>query len=334
MKSMLILALGALLLGSALLVGCARAERPAATFVTEYGLGPDKWAAAWLLTRQVEPGARLLLVAPDETLSSGIPFDLPQSRYRRKGELSTYEVIRHDFALKDPIVEELGRAIQDIEVYFWMEPATAAAPPIEHAFRGLQQRHGREAVPAACYLAFFDKVYAALTEQQRHGGRSLSHEDLEIDCQQVRAEGPGGLVRIPELPIAQLLEEMARGKKVVFIDVREPDEFAESHIPGALNIPLRDAGSSDLRQLKSADYVVSYCVKDFRGFEMARTLRELGVRNSVILHPYGIRGWVSSGLPVAGGNGLSEAEAARRLEECLSGEAACLSGSVLAEKKE
>lgn len=35
-----------------------------------------------------------------------------------------------------------------------------------------------------------------------------------------------------------LLERMKAGEAVRILDVRETDEFAEGHIPGALNIPL------------------------------------------------------------------------------------------------
>ena len=49
-----------------------------------------------------------------------------------------------------------------------------------------------------------------------------------------RAERADGLV--------DALGAMAAGRKVVFVDVREADEFMEGHIPGAINVPLRDAG--------------------------------------------------------------------------------------------
>jgi len=37
---------------------------------------------------------------------------------------------------------------------------------------------------------------------------------------------------------AQEIQEMAEGQEVLLIDVREPSEFAEGHIPGAINVPL------------------------------------------------------------------------------------------------
>ena len=35
------------------------------------------------------------------------------------------------------------------------------------------------------------------------------------------------------------LEEYKKTERAVLIDVREPDEYAQGHVPGSINIPLR-----------------------------------------------------------------------------------------------
>jgi len=54
-------------------------------------------------------------------------------------------------------------------------------------------------------------------------------------------------------------------------------------------------------------------VKDFRGYEVAKKLRKQGI-NAAIMNPYGIKGWIAAGLPVAG-RGLSESEALKQLQD-------------------
>lgn len=97
--------------------------------------------------------------------------------------------------------------------------------------------------------------------------------------------------------VAQMIRD---GKKVVFVDVREPEEFAERHIPGARSIPVRDTMSLDVTELADADLVVPYCLKDFRGFEGAKTLQKMGVPNVGLLKGYGIKSWQKAHLPEAG----------------------------------
>lgn len=97
--------------------------------------------------------------------------------------------------------------------------------------------------------------------------------------------------------VAQMIRD---GKKVVFVDVREPQEFKEKHIPGALSIPVRDTGSVNVADMADADLVIPYCLKDFRGFEGAKTLHNLGVPNVGLFKGYGIKSWEKAKLPAAG----------------------------------
>lgn len=288
------------------------------SFVTDYGLGPDKWATAWLLTRHVDAGAGLSVVEPGAPLPPGIAFDVPGSELTRSSDRAAFHVVLEHFAIEDPVLRGMAQVVHDIEVDFWNPEKTAAAPLVEQAYRILQVRHGRESVPPECYLAFFDRVHAALVAE-RSGG-SMRIEDMAVDCAEVPATASRSRPLVAEVRIERLLRAMRDGKRVVFVDVREPGEYLEGHIPGALNIPLRNIDEDVVAQLSGADYVVSYCVKDFRGFEMARALQDAGVENSVILSPYGIRGWVASGLPTVGTRALAAEEGAAAMARCVAGD--------------
>ena len=99
--------------------------------------------------------------------------------------------------------------------------------------------------------------------------------------------------------------------------MREPDEYAENHIPGAVNLTISDTDKNTAQQFKNYDIVVAYCIKDFRGFEMARKLRDLGIKQSVILSPFGIRGWIANSLPVYAAGSVTEEQARNALEKCI-----------------
>jgi phage shock protein E len=97
-----------------------------------------------------------------------------------------------------------------------------------------------------------------------------------------------------------LLSEINNGKRVLFVDTRELEEYEQSHIPTAQHLMLRDVNSAPLSKLAQYDYVVPYCLKDFRGYEVARRLMENGLSNVVMMEPSGLRGWQSLGLPLTG----------------------------------
>lgn len=86
--------------------------------------------------------------------------------------------------------------------------------------------------------------------------------------------------------------------EVVFIDTREQEEFYEGHLPGAINIRLVDLEDYDLSMVKKFKYVVPYCVKDFRGYEVARKLKSMGHKNVFMMNPPGLNGWKKRGKPL------------------------------------
>jgi rhodanese-related sulfurtransferase len=254
-------------------------------------------------------------------LSTGIAFDVPTSPLRRARDHAAFQSVIDHYTLRGPDVARVAQIVHDIEVNYWGPAVASESPVVEHAFRTLQQRHGRYAVAPECYLGFFDRVFDAVRAQRKYG-KDIEVGDLNIDCHALASrEAEGALV--PELPIDTLLAEMKVGKSVVFVDVREPDEFAEAHIPGAMNIQLRALDADDIATVQGADYVVSYCIKDFRGFEMARSLRDAGVGNAVILNPYGIKGWIEEGLPTVGAQAMTDAAAKKRLAECIASPRKC-----------
>jgi rhodanese-related sulfurtransferase len=61
----------------------------------------------------------------------------------------------------------------------------------------------------------------------------------------------------------------------MLVDVREAEEYAEKHLPGAINIPvsLLAARSSALDRRKT---IILYCVSGGRSYNAIRKLRQLG----------------------------------------------------------
>lgn len=122
---------------------------------------------------------------------------------------------------------------------------------------------------------------------------------------------------IPTVSQQELLERIDHGEQVVFVDAREAAEHHEEHIPGATDLPLRDVNPETVKALHGKPVVVAYCLKDFRGFELAKALTRAGVENVYVMGKSGINGWKALGLPITGGKaGLSEAVAIEKLGQC------------------
>jgi rhodanese-related sulfurtransferase len=128
---------------------------------------------------------------------------------------------------------------------------------------------------------------------------------------------------VPVASTDQVLDLIRQGKRVLFVDAREPREWQEEHIPGAINVSLREVAQLDKHVLGNPDLVVAYCLKDFRGFEVAKALHNAGVGNSLNLAEFGINGWKKQGLPTVALGMRTEQQAADLLAQCARDRSRC-----------
>ena len=114
-------------------------------------------------------------------------------------------------------------------------------------------------------------------------------------------------IEIREVTTREVLHIQRFGDPIV--DVREPEEFADGHIPGAVNIPLGRleievdthpavvAREGEARSLRERP-VVLYCLSGGRSARAAAALQRLGFANPVSLAG-GILAWTGDGHPDA-----------------------------------
>jgi ArsR family transcriptional regulator len=93
----------------------------------------------------------------------------------------------------------------------------------------------------------------------------------------------------------------SRAGAVTVLDVRPSDEFALGHLPGAVNIPLREL-EARLAELDPAQEVVAYCRGAYcvMSYEMVAALRTRGFKARRLED--GLPEWRAAGLPVEVGN--------------------------------
>ena len=226
-------------------------DRPDTTriFVTWDSLEPDKWASIWLINTHIDPQAAIEIRPTGDTLTGGIAFGVPEAQYKRSGNQSTFASLLSGFQQTDPVLQQVAEIITAIETTAWNTASDSRVSVVEQQFRRLQDRYSRVYVPVSCYGHFFDVLYQHIHTQAND--TALSHALAEAvampSCEHrsVMAERTPAK-RVLEVTMEQLLTEIDSGKNVVFVDTREPAEFAKAHIPGAINIPMRDLNESEV----------------------------------------------------------------------------------------
>jgi len=98
------------------------------------------------------------------------------------------------------------------------------------------------------------------------------------------------------LPPAEVRARLAAGKAVL-VDIREPDEFARSHIAGAVSQPLSQWEQAHLG-VDPAAYGVFTCRLVLRTQRACDQLAARGQGDAFVMEG-GLNAWIKAGLPVA-----------------------------------
>jgi len=103
---------------------------------------------------------------------------------------------------------------------------------------------------------------------------------------------------VRETTVDAIKKRMDAGEKLVLVDVREDNEFAKDHLPGAIHLG-KGVIERDIegRVPDINTELVLYCGGGFRSAMAADNLQRMGYKN-VISMDGGIREWREKGYPL------------------------------------
>ncbi|MGV3640755.1 MAG: rhodanese-like domain-containing protein [Adhaeribacter sp.] len=102
---------------------------------------------------------------------------------------------------------------------------------------------------------------------------------------------------VPLMPVSQAAQLQRAGKKVVFLDTREKEEYLVSHIRDAVWVGYKDFDLKRLSGVSPQTPIVVYCSVGYRSEKIGEQLLKAGFTN--VHNLYGsIFEWVNQGYPV------------------------------------
>ena len=89
---------------------------------------------------------------------------------------------------------------------------------------------------------------------------------------------PGGSANsYRQISMDEAVEMMKKESGYIILDVRRHDEYAEGHIPGAINVPNEEIGTAEIPELPDkAQLILVYCRSGRRSKEASEKLVKLG----------------------------------------------------------
>jgi rhodanese-related sulfurtransferase len=105
-------------------------------------------------------------------------------------------------------------------------------------------------------------------------------------------------VDVPEIDVDTLVELHRQGATV--LDVRNPDEYEQAHVPGAILIPLPDVPER-VDEVPATGTIYVICAMGGRSRKAAGFLRQQGVDATNVAG--GTNAWIDAGFEVRTGAG-------------------------------
>ena len=112
----------------------------------------------------------------------------------------------------------------------------------------------------------------------------------------IRARFPT-VARVSTDTLQSWLDESPQRENLLLFDVREPEEYAVSHLQGARPAPSKDEALKALQGTPSDQRIVLYCSVGYRSSELAQFLMKKGYTDVYNLEG-SIFTWANEGRPV------------------------------------
>ena len=131
----------------------------AEVFSTWEGFETDKCASIWLIKRFIDKNAEIKFFLKGSKITQGILFDVPEAKFRRYHNRSTYRSLLRHYELKDPKLIFIGKIIHDIEINVWEKKVFKETPSVQQAILLIIDQSGSPAEVIEKTCGYFDGFY-------------------------------------------------------------------------------------------------------------------------------------------------------------------------------
>jgi hypothetical protein len=139
-----------------------RSPRPrAATWVTRTGVHVDRIACSWLITRFIDPHAKLKFVSPNGYVpqSGELRFDMYDAEFTHIGDRCSFEVLLERMRIEDAALRAIAELVHDIDV----RDEKFGRPEVEglrSQITGVCATHREDLARIAAATPIFEALYA------------------------------------------------------------------------------------------------------------------------------------------------------------------------------
>jgi glyoxylase-like metal-dependent hydrolase (beta-lactamase superfamily II)/rhodanese-related sulfurtransferase len=148
-------------------------------------------------------------------------------------------------------------------------------------------------------LAYLERETFLATVTSEVPARPLNMTAIEATNRGVADVPWAMLTTVPRVKEIDVDTLERRSEEAIVLDVREPEEYAQGHVPGAINLPQADLASG-LGELPQDTPLILICRSGARSLRAAQFLRQVGLEKLLNVQG-GTLAWRAAGKPLAFG---------------------------------
>ena len=131
-------------------------------------------------------------------------------------------------------------------------------------------------------LSSCDLLDTVVQNTEKAVTEEVENQDMQNNNSDNNNSDNNNTVTFREITVDEAVAIMASEINYIILDVRRPDEYAEGHIPGAINVPNETIGTSEIPELPDkSQLILVYCRSGRRSKEATGKLVSLGYTNIV-----------------------------------------------------
>jgi len=139
-------------------------KKKALVFSTWEGFEGDKCASIWLIKRFIDSDAVIKFFPKGEVIKEGIPFDIPDAKFRRYHNMSTFESLLKYYKLNDPRLVFIGKVIHDMEVNIWEKKLYPETKRVMDEINNIIRNSNKAGDIIEKSNQFFDRFYRRISQ--------------------------------------------------------------------------------------------------------------------------------------------------------------------------
>jgi len=123
----------------------------------------DKAVSAWLISRFIDSDAEFVFLPVGSQISCGIPFDTPQSPWRRQHNKCASDCVLESLPIDEPAVKKIVAIAHQIELNYWRWDGFPEARKCQNDFERVRSQTSDSHKCLERMLVYLDNLYQKLS---------------------------------------------------------------------------------------------------------------------------------------------------------------------------